>query len=160
MVQGQQINHRLLVGRRHRLDEVEAAIAGNGLKKTVVLAGHEPDMAAAYGVADIVVSASTDPEAFGRVAAEAGAMGLPVIATDHGGARETVLAGESGLLVPPGDAGALAAAIAEMLARPKSALVEMGAKGHAHIAAHFTVEKMCADTLALYRDLIGIRAKP
>ena len=147
-------------GRKGYVAEVVAAIAGNGLKKMVVLAGHEPDLAAAYGMADIVVSASTDPEAFGRVAAEAGAMGLPVIATDHGGARETVLAGESGILVPPGDADALAAAIVEMLVRPKSALVEMGAKGRAHVAAHFTVEKMCADTLALYRDLIGIRAKP
>ena len=64
-------------------------------------------MAAAYMLADVVVSASTDPEAFGRVAAEAHAMGRPVIASDHGGSRETVIAGETageidGMVVPTG----------------------------------------------------------
>ena len=62
-------------------------------------------------LADIVVSASTRPEGFGRVIAEAQAMGRPVIATDHGGARESVIPGETGFLVPPGDAEALARAI-------------------------------------------------
>ena len=65
-------------------------------------------MPAAYMLADVVISASTDPEAFGRVAAEAHAMGRPVIASDHGGARETVIAGETGWLVPPGDSDAIA----------------------------------------------------
>ncbi len=62
-------------------------------------------------LADVVVSASNRPEGFGRVIVEAQAMGRPVVATDHGGARETVLPGETGWLVPPGDRNALAAAI-------------------------------------------------
>ena len=62
-----------------------------------------PRHAAAYMLADVVVSASTSAEGFGRVAVEAQAMGRPVIATDHGGARETVIGGETGWLVPPGD---------------------------------------------------------
>ena len=60
-------------------------------------------------LADVVVNASTDPEAFGRTIVEAQAMGRIVVATDHGGARETIVAGETGFLVPPGDAAALAA---------------------------------------------------
>ena len=73
-------------------------------------------MPAAYMLADVVVSASTDPEGFGRVIVEAQAMGRPVVATDHGGARETVVPGETGWLVPPRDPAALAAAIGAALA--------------------------------------------
>jgi glycosyltransferase involved in cell wall biosynthesis len=84
---------------------------------------------------------------------EAAAMGRPVIATDHGGARETVLAGESGLLIKPNSATALADALAEMLAMSPAQLAAMGAKGRAHIKHDYTVERMCADTLALYGTL-------
>lgn len=141
-------------GRFEYADEVGVALAEKGIASIALMAGHVDDMPAAYGAADIVVSASTDPEAFGRVAAEAGAMARPVIATDHGGARETVLAGVSGLLVPPGDAAALADAIADLLSRPASDLTAMGNAGRAHIGAHYTVERMCEATLALYREVI------
>ena len=73
------------------------------------------DMPAAYMLADVVVSASSDPEGFGRVIVEAQAMGRPVVATDHGGARETIVPGVTGWLVPPRDPAALAAAIGEAL---------------------------------------------
>jgi glycosyltransferase involved in cell wall biosynthesis len=112
-------------------------------------------MPAAYLASDIVVSASTDPEAFGRVAAEASAMGRPIIATDHGGARETVLPNETGLLVRPGDAAALASALQQLAAIGPGARDAMGAKGRAHISAHYTVDRMCADTIALYRELLA-----
>ena len=72
-------------------------------------------MPAAYMLADVVVSASRDPEGFGRVIVEAQAMGRPVVATDHGGARETIVPGVTGWLVPPRDPAALAAAIGEAL---------------------------------------------
>jgi len=144
-------------GRFDYVDELQQAIAAKGLGGVATLAGHADDMPAAYAAAEIVVSASTDPEAFGRVAAEAGAMARPLIATDHGGARETVLAGQSGILVPPGNAAALANAIAHLLAQPSAALTAMGAAGRAHIAARYTVERMCADTIALYRKML---AKP
>jgi glycosyltransferase involved in cell wall biosynthesis len=142
-------------GRFDYLDELKQAIAQSGLGGVAVIAGHAEDMPAAYAAADVVVSASTDPEAFGRVSAEAGAMARPVIATDHGGARETVLAGVSGLLVSPGEAAALAEAIADLLARPPTALAAMGKAGRTHITAHYTVERMCEQTLALYRQLMG-----
>lgn len=144
-------------GRESYVAELITMMADKGLTGTVVIPGHVNDMAAAYLAADIVVSASTDPEAFGRAAAEAAAMGKPVIATDHGGARETVVAGETGLLVRPGDANALADAIDDLLNRSEDELVEMGRKGRAHIATRYTVDRMCADTLALYREVIEQR---
>lgn len=147
-------------GRYDYVDELKRAIAEKALEGAVIIADHATDMPAAYMASDIVVSASTDPEAFGRVAAEASAMQRAVIATDHGGARETVLRDVSGLLTPPGDARALADAIADLLSRPPVALTRMGAEGRAHIAAHYTVERMCADTIALYRKLLAEAAKP
>lgn len=135
--------------------ELITDMADKGLTNSVTIAGHVNDMPAAYLAADIVVSASIHPEAFGRAAAEAAAMGRPVIATDHGGARETVLVGESGLLVRPGDPQALADAIEELLNRSEDELIEMGRRGRAHIVTRYTVDRMCADTLALYRLLIG-----
>src|SRR2546423_15325234 len=116
-------------------------MAESGLKDMVTIPEHVTDMAAAYLAADIVVSASTDAEAFGRVPAEAAAMGRPVIATDHGGARETVLPGETGLLIKPGSATALCEALSDLLARSPEERAAMGAKGRAHIAANFTVER-------------------
>jgi glycosyltransferase involved in cell wall biosynthesis len=146
-------------GRTGYRDELIAAAAEASLADVVILSGHVTDMPAAYLAADIVVSASTDPEAFGRVVPEAAAMGRPVIATNHGGARETVLAGESGLLVEPNDAAALADALADLLLRPMAGRLDMGAKGRAHIEARFSVERMCAETLALYRTLMA-RGRP
>jgi glycosyltransferase involved in cell wall biosynthesis len=84
-------------------------------------------------------------------------MGLPVIATDHGGARETILPGQSGLLVPPGDAEALGEALMRLLKLPKERRQEMGAKGKAHIKARYAVQKMCAETISLYAELVKSR---
>ena len=141
-------------GRTGYLAEIEAAIDRYGLRHLVVVAGHIAAMAPAYAAADIVVSASTDPEAFGRVPPEAAAMRRAVIATNHGGARETVLTGISGILTPPGDSGALAAAIADLLARSVRDLCAMGEKGRAHVVANFSIEGMQEQTLDLYRSLL------
>jgi glycosyltransferase involved in cell wall biosynthesis len=135
-------------------EELKNAIAHLELQGAASIEDHIEDMPAAYCAADMVVSASTDPEAFGRVPPEAAAMGEPVIATDHGGARETVLNGETGLLVAPGDAPAMADALADLLTRPREALAAMGEKGRAHIVRNFSLERMCAETLAVYRALI------
>ena len=140
-------------GRKKYRDELCSAIENHGFGERVVLAKHIHDMPAAYLASDIVVSASTDPEAFGRVAAEGAAMGRPVVATDHGGARETVLPNESGFLVMPGDTAALADALKRLVLLGADGRAAMGARGRAHIAAHYTVDRMCADTIALYREL-------
>jgi glycosyltransferase involved in cell wall biosynthesis len=114
-----------------------------------------PDIAAAYSIADVVVAPSIQPEGFGRVPVEAQAMGRPVIASDLGGFRETVIDGVTGLLVPPGDPDRLAAAIAGalMLTPADRAALSGHAMGNVH--ATFTRERMCADTLAIYRELVS-----
>jgi glycosyltransferase involved in cell wall biosynthesis len=137
--------------------ELALLITTSDLSGTVTIAGHVTDMPTAYLAADIVVSASTDPEAFGRVAAEAGAMERPVIATDHGGAREIVLPGRSGLLIPPGDSAALAEALTRLASDGAEIRHAMGKAARAHIAEHYTVEMMCGKTLALYRELLKER---
>jgi glycosyltransferase involved in cell wall biosynthesis len=142
-------------GRDDYAAELRNAIARAGLADCVMIAGHVADMPAAYLASDIVVSASTDPEAFGRVAAEAGAMGRPVIATDHGGARETVLTDITGLLVSPGDAVALAGALSSMIRMSAEARAEIGGKGREHVREHFSLDRMCADTIAVYRRLMA-----
>jgi glycosyltransferase involved in cell wall biosynthesis len=141
-------------GRASYETELRNAIGASGLGDRVFIAGHADDMPLAYIAADIVVSASVEPEAFGRVVAEAGAMGRPVIATDHGGARETILPGISGLLTKPGNAVELADAIAHLASMDANVRVRMGGRGRAHVMENFSLERMCADTIALYRSLI------
>jgi glycosyltransferase involved in cell wall biosynthesis len=143
-------------GRNDYIAELRAAIAQNGLESTVPIVPHIIDMPAAYLASDIVISASTDPEAFGRVAAEAGAMGRPVIASDHGGARETVLPNRSGLLIPPGNTEALGHALRALLSAPDEERRRMGEAGRAHVRANFSLERMCADTIAVYRRLLSL----
>lgn len=120
-----------------------------------LVVGHEEDMPAAFLASDIVLAPSTRPEAFGRVAAEASAMGRPVIVSDHGGGRETVLDGETGARVEPGNAAALAGAIRTLLTIGESARAGMGKAGQAHVRSHFSKRGLQMATLGVYKRLIG-----
>ncbi len=117
------------------------------------------DMAAAYMLADVVVSASTEPEGFGRVVVEAQAMGRPVIATAHGGALETVRPGETGWLVPPADPAALAGAIAAALDLSPDDRFALAERAYEHVRQNFTVARMTGQTIAIYEELLGIDAR-
>jgi glycosyltransferase involved in cell wall biosynthesis len=150
--------HCLIVGDgspRYRR-ELETEVKRRPLPCSVGIVGECRDMAAAYMLADVVVSASTEPEGFGRVIVEAQAMGRPVIATAHGGALETVVPGETGWLVRPGDAGALAAALAAALDLDPDARRDLARRAMAHVRAHFTVADMTGRTIALYEELLGM----
>jgi glycosyltransferase involved in cell wall biosynthesis len=134
--------------------ELERTIAARGLGEVFQLVDDCNDMPAALMLADVVVSASNRPEGFGRVIVEAQAMGRPVVATDHGGARETILPNETGWLVPPGDIRALAGAIAEALALSRDERAVLAGRAIAHVRAGFGIERMCAETLAVYREIL------
>ena len=125
-----------------------------GLEDVVSAVGHCADMPAAYAVSDIVLSPSTRPEAFGRVAAEAGAMARVCIAADHGGARETVEADITGFLVEPGSHAALADALGRAVLLGGEGRRAMGARARARISARYSTRAMCDATLAAYRSLL------
>ncbi len=142
-------------GREDFRAELEERARRLGIAGRVRFAGHCDDMPAALMLADVVVSASTDPEAFGRVPVEAQAMGRPVVATDHGGARETVLEGATGWLVPPGDAGALASGIERALALDPESRDALAERAGAHARSKYGKALMCARTLALYDEVLA-----
>jgi glycosyltransferase involved in cell wall biosynthesis len=135
--------------------ELEVAIRDTGVAGGFRIVEECRDMPAAYMLADVVVSASRDPEGFGRVIVEAQAMGRPVIATNHGGARETIVPEVTGWLVPPRDPAALAAAINEALSLGADERQQLGGRARAHIATNFTREAMCARTIEVYEELLA-----
>lgn len=134
--------------------ELRGRLAALGLAGDAVLPGPGDDMPAALLLADIVLHASTDAEAFGRTVIEAQAMARPVIAADLGGPRETVQEGETGWRVPPGDPAALAAAIGRVLALPAGARAAVGEAARAMVRARYTTAAMQEATLAVYRELL------
>ena len=121
-----------------------------GLGEIVRLAGGCSDMAAAYKLASVVVSASTEPEAFGRSVVEAQSMSRPVIATDHGGARETVAHGSTGWLYPPGDIARLTIELNKALNLDPSERAHMGMAARARIHSRYTVAATQRATLDVY----------
>ena len=153
----------VLVGAEQRSGfrrELETAIGRFGVAGMFRIIDGCNDMPAAYMLADVVVSASTDPEGFGRVIVEAQAMGRPVVATDHGGARETVLPGATGWLAAPGDPAALADAIGRALALDDAERAAFAHRARAHVAAAYTREQMCARTIDVYEELLFPAAAP
>jgi len=126
-----------------------------GLGSRLRMTGHVDDVPAAMMLADVVVNCSTKPEAFGRTIVEAQAMGRVVVAADHGGARETVLDGQSGFLIPPGNAAALAAVLDAILDMPTETRIEFGQQARAHIARNFSLPVMQTRLLNVYAELLG-----
>ena len=129
-------------------------IAQAGLSESVKIIDGCDDMPAAYKLADIVVSASLEPEAFGRVAVEGLAMGRLVIAPAHGGALEQIIPGENGWLFAPNDAQDLAAKMTEarnLTAQARLSYLEAGLKT---VRDNFSVRQMAEKTLAVYDELL------
>jgi glycosyltransferase involved in cell wall biosynthesis len=148
-------------GRDAYAQALRAQVADAELGSSVRFVGHVEDAAAAFLAAHVTVLASIEPEAFGRAAIEAAAMGCPVIATAIGAPPETVLAPPAvaegtatGWLVPPNDATSLSERLALALALPAEERRAMGGRGRAHVLAHFTVEAMQRQTLAVYDRLL------
>ncbi|MDD9876405.1 MAG: glycosyltransferase family 4 protein [Magnetovibrio sp.] len=146
-------------GRGEYRRELESLVERHDLGEVVRIVDHCGDMPAAYMLSDVVVSASTDPEAFGRIVVEAQALGRPVVATDHGGARETVIVDETGWLVPPGDPGALAAAMEKVLAMDAGARAALSDAAITNASEHFSKQTMCAKTLDVYNEVLEAAAR-
>ena len=145
-------------GRGSYRAELDTAIRHAGLSDAVRIVGHCNDMPAAYLLADLACAPSLDPEPFGRTAVEPQLMGRPVLAADHGGARETVVAGETGWLVAPGDTDAWAKALAEAFDIGPAARAAMGAAGQLRARRLYSAQAMCEATLKVYAMLLEGRA--
>jgi glycosyltransferase involved in cell wall biosynthesis len=151
-------------GRETYVRDLEARIAAHRLGGIVKLVGHVSDMPAAYALATVALLPSVTPEGFGRASIEAQASGVPVIATRLGAIPETVRAApdvapgtETGWLVPPGDADAMAGALAEALALAPADYAALAARAHQNATTHFTLAKLQSQTLAVYDSLLGSR---
>ncbi len=140
-------------GRVSYREDLEKLAKDLGLESNVHIVGDCNDMAAAYKLADVVVSASTDPEGFGRVAVEGQALGRPVIAPGHGAAPEQVESGTTGWLYKPGDPESLAKALRTALALTAEQRTALHERAITNVRDNFTKEKMCARTIALYTEL-------
>lgn len=152
--------HCLIVGtfegKERYKARLDARIAKLGLTPHVHLVGNCSDMPAAYKLADVVVSASLDPEPFGRVIIEAQAMGRPVVASNHGGAAESMIDGGTGWLVAPNDSKALAAGIRKALTMSDEDRAHLAEVAIHHARSNFSREDMCARTLAVYCEVLGL----
>ena len=135
--------------------ELEALIAKRGLEGMIRIAGNCADMPAAYNLAAVVVAPSIIPEGFGRVPVEAQAMGKPVIASRLGGFLETIVEGETGLLVEPEDPAALAGAIDAAMALTIEQRQILAEQAEANVRARFSKVEMCNATLQVYAELAG-----
>ena len=116
---------------------------------------HCKDMALAYKVSDFVVSASIEPEAFGRVAVEAQSMEKPIIASNIGGSNETVIDGKTGFLFESNNPKSLSKKILKVLSMDEASLQSIGKEGRKNIIQKFNVEKMCFSTYSEYKRIIN-----
>jgi glycosyltransferase involved in cell wall biosynthesis len=137
---------------------LERTIAEAGLADQIRLVGHCDDMPAAYLLANVAMLPSTIPESFGRTAVEPQIMGRPVLASDLGGMTETVVQGETGWRVKPGDAEAWAAAIARALDAGPGRLAAMGQAAANRARRLYSADAMCEATLKAYENVLEARA--
>ncbi len=142
-------------GRTAYLEGLKSQISAFHLDELVKISGHYSDMPSLYAASDLVLAPSTRPEAFGRVAIEANAMGKPVIASDHGGQRETVRSGQTGWLTKPGDVDELADAMRRFLNQSETGLTNMSRSAMEHVRSKYTTQALQAATLHVYDRVLS-----
>jgi len=134
-------------------NSLQGLVSDLGVEERIVFAGNQQKIAEIYALSDVVVSSSKKPESFGRAAAEALAMGVPVVATGHGGVLDIVQPAETGFLFTPGDNGQLAACLSRAVDHPWEGLRDF-------VNFRFTLAKMVEGTLEVYRALAADSQQP
>ena len=140
-------------GRNKYYAELEKILDKFKLKNNFRIIPNQSDMATIYKLADVVVSSSLDPEAFGRVIVEAQAMGRPTISANHGGGSEIIIDGLTGWLFKPGDADDLSDKINKALTLNKDNRDKLAINAIKRAKLNFNNETMCAKTLQVYAEL-------
>ncbi len=126
------------------------------LSQKIKFIDHCKEMPLAYSISDVVVSASIEPEAFGRVSVESQAMEKPIVASNIGGSKETILNGKSGFLYKFDDARELAKTLNTVIELDQEVLNSIGIEGRKNIVKKFDVEAMCDSTFREYKKLLNI----
>ncbi|MBS0185935.1 MAG: glycosyltransferase family 4 protein [Proteobacteria bacterium] len=142
-------------GRHEYRQQLEYFIMEKNLSDHVKIVGHRSDMPLVLSLADIVISASTDPEAFGRIMIEAFAMVKPVVAPDHGGALEIVQDQINGFFFKARDTESLTEVLNVMLSLNKSERMKLGEAGRSRVETEFAKDIMCARTLDIYKEVLN-----
>ena len=125
------------------------------LNNQVRFIDHCKNMPLAYKISNLVVSASIEPEAFGRVAVEAQSMEKPILASNIGGSKETIINDKTGFLFEAGNSDALSKKIIEILKLDETTLKSMGIEGRKNVIKKFNIERMCCSTYLEYKKLIN-----
>ena len=113
------------------------------------------NMPVAYKISDLIVSSSIEPEAFGRVSIEAQSMEKPIIASNIGGSKETIINDKTGFLFEAGKPASLSKKIIEVLQLDETTLKSLGNEGRKNVIKKFNIEKMCFSTYLEYKKLIN-----
>ena len=113
-------------------------------------------MPVAYGIANLVCSCSYEPEAFGRISVESQSMQVPILASDIGGSKETIVKDKTGYLFNNKDPNALANSIVEIMQKDYNSLKTVGIEGRKNVLKKFDVDKMCLTTFTEYKKLIEL----
>ena len=142
-------------GRNVYLKKLYGLVDRYRLKNFVKFVNQCREMPTAYSLADIVVSSSIEPEAFGRVAVEAQSMEKPIVASDIGGSKETIVKEKTGFLFKSGEPRELAKILNNVMELNKEALYSIGIEGRKNVTKKFDVEKMCQTTLNEYKKLLN-----
>ena len=145
-------------GRKVYKKKLFSLIERYSLTKKIKFIDNCREMPLAYSLADLVVSASIEPEAFGRVAVEAQSMGKPIVASNIGGSKETVLNKKSGFLYKFDDPRELAKNLNTVIQLNQEELKLMGNEGRKNVTKKFDVEVMCDSNLREYKKLLKINA--
>ena len=163
-----------LINERSDIPPFEAIILGNAqgrnvykkqlldltqqhrLNKVIKFIDHCKEMPVAYGISNLVCSCSHEPEAFGRVSVEAQSMQVPIVASDIGGSKETIIKDKTGYLFKNKDPAALADLIVSVMQKDYNSLKSIGIEGRKNVLKKFDVDKMCQTTFTEYKKLIEL----
>jgi glycosyltransferase involved in cell wall biosynthesis len=126
------------------------------LNKIIKFIDHCEEMPVAYGIANLVCSCSYEPEAFGRISVESQSMQIPILASDIGGSKETIVKDKTGYLFYNKDPNALANSIVEIMQKDYNSLKTVGIEGRKNVLKKFDVDKMCLTTFTEYKKLIEL----
>jgi glycosyltransferase involved in cell wall biosynthesis len=142
-------------GRKVYRKKLESLVQQHKLSEIIKFVENCNKMPLAYKLADIIISSSIEPEAFGRVAVEAQSMKKPIIASNIGGSLETIIENKTGLFFESGNTQSLTDKLSEIVKLDTLTLDLMGKEGRKNVLNRFNIEKMCFNTYSEYKKLIN-----